>query len=96
MGEFAISMLTAKAFVAGLSALAAGIAMVAGLGAGIGEGIAAGHAVEAIARQPAAESTVVRTMILGDAIAETTGIFALVVALILLYANPLIAMFPVK
>ena len=44
-----------KAFVAGMSALGAGMAMIAGLGPGIGEGYAAGQACSAIGRQPEAQ-----------------------------------------
>ncbi|MBS5282046.1 MAG: F0F1 ATP synthase subunit C, partial [Butyricicoccus pullicaecorum] len=51
-----------KAFVAGMSALGAGMAMIAGLGPGIGEGYVAGQACSAIARQPEAQSDVTRTM----------------------------------
>ena len=77
------------AIVLGCSALGAGAAMIAGIGPGIGEGYCGGKAVEAIGRQPEASGAVTRTMIIGDAIAETTGIYALVVALLLLYANPI-------
>lgn len=80
----------AKAIVLGASALGAGTAMIAGLGPGIGEGICGGQAVSAIGRQPEASGAITRTMIVGDAIAETTGIYSLVIALLLMYANPLI------
>lgn len=80
-----------KAFVAGMSALGAGMAMIAGLGPGIGEGYAAGQACSAIGRQPEAQGDITRTMILGIAMAESTGIYALVIALILLFANPSLA-----
>lgn len=79
-----------QAIVLGLSALGAGCAMIAGIGPGIGEGYAAGKAVEAIGRQPEASGIITRTMIIGDAIAETTGIYALVIALLLMFANPFI------
>ena len=82
-----------KAFVAGMSALGAGLAMIAGLGPGIGEGYAAGKACEAIGRQPEAQADVTRTMIMGIAMTESTGIYSLVVALILLFANPLLGHF---
>ena len=58
-----------KAFVAGMSALGAGMAMIAGLGPGIGEGYAAGQACSAIGRQPEAQGDITRTMILGIAMA---------------------------
>ena len=61
--------------------------MIAGLGPGIGEGYAAGKAVESVARQPEARGTILSTMIIGQAVAESTGIYSFVVALILLYAN---------
>ncbi len=66
--------------------------MIAGLGPGIGEGYTAGKAVEAVARQPEAKGNIISTMILGQAVAESTGIYSLVIALILLYANPFIGM----
>ena len=81
--------LLSSAIVLGASALGAGTAMIAGLGPGIGEGICASKAVEAIGRQPEASGAVTRTMIIGDALAETTGLYGLVIALLLLYANPL-------
>ena len=80
-----------KAFVAGMSALGAGMAMIAG--PGTGEGYAAGQACSAIGRQPEAQGDITRTMILGIAMAESTGIYALVIALILLFANPFVSQF---
>ena len=80
----------ANGIVLGASALGAGTAMIAGLGPGIGEGFCGGKAVEAIGRQPEASGAITRTMIIGDALAETTGLYALVVALLLMYANPLL------
>ncbi|MDD6186884.1 MAG: ATP synthase F0 subunit C [Oscillospiraceae bacterium] len=79
-----------KAIVLAASAIGVGIAMIAGLGPGIGEGYAVGQAVSAIGRQPEARGKIQSTMILGCAIAETTGIYSLVVSLILLFANPLV------
>ena len=72
----------------GFSAIGIGIAMIAGVGPGIGQGFAAGKGAEAVGRQPEAQSDIVRTMLLGAAVAETTGIYGLIVALILLFANP--------
>lgn len=85
-------MLLAKAVVLAASAVGVGCAMIAGLGPGIGEGYAAGKAVEAVARQPEAKGNIISTMILGQAVAESTGIYSLVIALILLYANPFVGM----
>lgn len=79
-----------KAFILGCSAIGAGIAMIAGVGPGIGQGFAAGKGAEAVGRQPEARSTIMSTMLVGAAVAETTGIYGLVVAMILMFANPLI------
>jgi len=79
-----------RAIVLAASAIGAGLAMIAGIGPGIGEGNAVGQACAAIGRQPEAQSNITSTMILGCAIAESTGIYSLVIALILLFANPLI------
>jgi F-type H+-transporting ATPase subunit c len=81
-----------RAIVLAASALGVGFAMIAGLGPGIGEGYAVGQACAAIGRQPEAQGKIQSTMILGCAIAETTGIYSLVVALILLFMNPLVNM----
>ncbi len=67
-------------------ALAAGICMGLGaIGPGVGEGIAVGKALEGMARQPEVASTLRTNMILGCAITETTGIYSLVVALLLMF-----------
>ena len=80
-----------KHYVLGASAIGAGLAMIAGLGPGIGEGFCGGKAVEAIGRQPEASGAITRTMIIGDALAETTGLYSLVIALLLMFANPFIS-----
>ena len=69
-------------------ALGAGCAMIAGIGPGIGEGNAVSKACEAIGRQPESKSAVTSTMIMGCAIAETTGIYSLVVAILLIFVAP--------
>ena len=71
-------------------AIGAGLAMFSGIGPGIGQGFAAGNGAEAVGRQPEARSTVTSTMLLGCAMAESTGIYSLVIALLLLFANPFI------
>lgn len=81
-----------RAIVLAGSAIGAGLAMIAGIGPGIGEGYAAGKACEAVGRQPEAKGTVTSTLILGCAIAETTGIYGFIVALILMFVNPFIGM----
>lgn len=68
----------------GLAAIGAGIAAFTGLGAGIGMGIATGKAVEGIARQPEAEKKIRNTLLLGLALAETTAIYGVFIALLII------------
>ena len=72
----------------GCCALGAGIAMIAGIGPGIGEGNAVAKACEAIGRQPESKSAVTAAMIMGGAIAETTGLDALVEACMVIEVSP--------
>ena len=70
-------------------ALGAGICMgIGAIGPGIGEGNAVSKACEAIGRQPESKGAVTSTMIMGCAIAETTGIYSLVVAILLIFVAP--------
>jgi F-type H+-transporting ATPase subunit c len=82
--------MSGDALIQAASAIGAGLAMIAGIGAGIGQGFAAGKGAEAVGKQPEAQGVIVRTMLLGAAVAETTGIYGLVIALILLFANPFV------
>ena len=81
-------MTLAIGIILGCCALGAGIAMIAGIGPGIGEGQAVAKACEAIGRQPESKGAVTTTMIMGCAIAETTGLYALVVAILLIFVAP--------
>lgn len=72
-------------FVQGMAVLGAGLAMIAGLGPGIGQGIAASKGAEAVGRNPDAAGKIQTIMILGISLAETTGIYALIVALLLIF-----------
>jgi len=74
--------ITPEAFVLGLS----------GLGTGIGQGYAAGRAVEGVARQPEAQSDILKIMLVGQGVSETPTIFAFVVSIILMFANPLVGL----
>lgn len=74
-------------FALGMAFVGAGIAVLTGIGPGIGQGYAAGKAVEAIGRQPEAAGTIRTTMIIGQALAETTGLYGLLVAIFLIFAN---------
>ena len=66
------------------SAIGAGLAVIAGIGPGVGQGIAAGHGAAAVGRNPGARGQIMSTML-----AETTGLYGLVVALLLLFVHPL-------
>ena len=68
------------------SAIGAGLAVIAGIGP---QGIAAGHGAAAVGRNPGARGQIMSTMLLGQAVAETTGLYGLVVALLLLFVHPL-------
>lgn len=81
--------ISSEAFVLGCSAIGAGLALIAGIGPGIGQGYAAGQAASAVGRQPEAKADIVQTMLLGQAVAETTGIYGLVIGIILLFVRPL-------
>ena len=54
----------------------------------IGQGRAVAAAMDAIARQPDAAGTISRTLFVGLAMIETMAIYCLVIALLLLFANP--------
>lgn len=66
-----------------LIALGAGIAVIAGLGAGLGIGIATSGAAQAISRQPEAAGKITPLFFLGVALAESTAIYGLVIAILL-------------
>jgi F-type H+-transporting ATPase subunit c len=71
------------------SVLGAGLAIGLGaIGPGIGQGNASGSAVEGIARQPEAEGKIRGTLLLTLAFMESLTIYGLVIALVLLFANP--------
>jgi F-type H+-transporting ATPase subunit c len=75
------------------SAIAAGLAIaIAAHGCGIGQGMAVRGAVEGIARNPDSSGKVTVTMLIGLAMIESLAIYALVIALILIYANPVSTM----
>lgn len=65
--------------------LGAGFATIGCLGAGIGQGNAAGMAAEAVGRNPEAEQKIMKTMIVGAAIAESGAIYSLIIAIILCF-----------
>ena len=69
------------------TAIGAGICMgIGAIGPGVGEGTAVAHALDGMARQPEATGPLRTNMILGCAIAETTGIYSLIIAFLILFA----------
>ena len=76
-----------EAIILAAKAIGAGLCMgIGAIGPAIGEGNAVGKALEGMARQPEAASNLRTNMILGCAITETTGIYSLVIALLILFA----------
>jgi len=66
--------------------IAAGLCMgIGAIGPAIGEGMAAAHALDGMARQPEMQGALMRTMVLGQAITESTGIYSLLIAIVLLF-----------
>lgn len=83
-----------KAIIIGCSLLAAGFAMALGtLGTGLGMGNGLSGATNAVGRNPEAQGKILVTMMVGLAMIESLAIYALVIALVLLYANPLVNKF---
>jgi ATP synthase F0 subunit c len=73
-------------FFSGMKVLGAGVAMFGAIGAGIGVGVAASGGLQAIGRNPDAAPVIQTNMILGMAFAEAVAIYALAVALIIIFA----------
>lgn len=65
----------------GIIALAAGIAVLVGIGGGISTGLATGKATESIAKQPEAGGKIQVALLLGCAFAEATAVYGLLIAL---------------
>lgn len=65
--------------------IGAGICMGFGaIGPGVGEGFAAGKACEGVARRPDQVGLITRTMLIGQAVSETTGIYSLLISILML------------
>ncbi len=72
-----------------VSIASSGFCMAVGaIGPALGEGRAVAQALQALAQQPDESSTITRTLFVGLAMIESTAIYCLIVALILLFANP--------
>ena len=82
----ALTPLPAQGLIQAAGLLAAGLCMGMGaLGPGTGEGFAAGMACEGVGRQPERVSIITRTMLIGQAVSESTAIYALFIAVLLIY-----------
>jgi len=83
-----------KAIFAVGAMIAAGIAIgVGAVGSGLGIGTAASGACTAVGRNPGVQGKIMMTMLVGMAMAESIAIYALVISLVLLYANPFVSYF---
>jgi len=85
--------LQALSVVMAAAQIAAAVALLNGLFTTFGQGKVASTAIEAIARQPEASDDIRSTMFIGLAMGETSGIYGLLIAIILLFANPLVNRF---
>lgn len=78
--------ITGDTIIKAVALLGAGLAMGFGaIGPGIGEGFAAGKACEGVAKRPEESGLLTRTMLIGQAVSESTGIYSLVIAFILIF-----------
>ena len=73
--------------------IAAALALLNGVLTTIGQGNIVAKAIESIARQPEASGDIRSTMFIGLAMAETSGIYGLLIAIIMLFANPLVSLY---
>lgn len=80
-----LSALIGFFLVEGTAAIGAGIAVLTGAGSGIGEGYLVGKALEGMARNPEMAGKLRTNMILGCALAETTGIYGLLIAILIMF-----------
>lgn len=78
------------AFVIGIAHIAAALALLNGVTTTFGQAKIAAQAIESIGRQPEAADSIRSTMFVGLAMAETSGIYGLLIAIVMLFANPLV------
>ena len=76
-------------FIGMVSVLAAGLCIgIGSIGSAIGEGMAAAAALRSLAQQPDQAAAITRTLFVSMAMIESTAIYAFVVSMILIFANP--------
>ena len=68
----------------GMIAIAAAMAVLVGIAGGLSTGLATGKAVESIARQPEASGKITAALLIGNAFAEATAVYGLLIAFMLL------------
>ena len=78
------------AIMIGLVHIAAAIALLNGLLTTFGQAKVVSQAIESIARQPESAADIRQTMFIGVALSETSGIYGLLIAIVMLFANPLV------
>lgn len=81
------------AFIIMFGQIAAAIALLNGILTTLGQGNVAARAIESIARQPEARGPITTSMFVGLAMAETSGVYGLLISIIMLFANPLVAIY---
>ena len=81
------------AFVIVMAHIAAVIALFNGFITTIAQAKVASTALESIARQPEAANSITGPMLVGLAMCETSGIYGLLIAIIMLFANPLVNLY---
>ena len=86
-----MELLLAKAYVLVGSAISAGLAIgLAAIGAGIGDGLVSGKALEGMTRQPEQSGKLFTNMLISVGLIEAVPIIAAVIAIVLVFANPLV------
>jgi F-type H+-transporting ATPase subunit c len=78
------------AYVLAFAHIAAAIALLNGVLTTLGQGNVAAKAIESVARQPEARGPITTNMFIGLAMAETSGIYGFVIAILILFVRPLI------
>ncbi len=78
------------AFVIAIAHIAAALALLNGVTTTFGQAKICSQAIESMARQPEAADSIRSTMFVGLAMAETSGIYGLLIAIVMLFANPLV------
>ncbi|NLV86099.1 MAG: ATP synthase F0 subunit C [Clostridiales bacterium] len=81
------------AFIIAIAHIAAALASLNGILTTLGQGKVASTAIESMARQPEASDSIRSAMFIGLAMGETSGIYGLLIAIIMLFANPLVSIY---